>query len=182
MGGERALLLRIADQDRQALADLYDLYQLRVFKFVFRLTGSYAAADELVNDVMFLVWKKASTFRGDSKVSTWIFGIAYRLSLQQLRRQRKRISNDTDVSELPEEARQSIETEDWIEKGIALLPDAQRTAVVLVFYAGLSYDEIAKVTDCPVNTVKTRMFHARKKLKTLLDENAAPTFIRDFEK
>ena len=176
--GERAILRRIVNKDREALAEIYERYHSRLFKFIFRLTGSYAAADELVNDVMFLVWQKAGSFRGDSRVSTWVFGIAYRLSMQHFRRQRSNFPSVVDVDELPEEERQSFETVDWVEKGISLLPPAQRTTVILVFYAGLSYEETAQVTGCPVNTVKTRMFHARKKLKLLLADNAAPTALR----
>ena len=61
-----------------------------------------------------------------------------------------------------------IEVDDWIQHGVNSLPVAQQLAVVLVFYLGLSYEEVARVTDTPVNTVKTRMFHARKKLKHVL--------------
>ena len=70
---------------------------------------------------------------------------------------------------------QAQELEDWVRYGIDKLPEAQQTAVMLVFYLGLTYEETAAITDCPVNTVKTRMFHARRKLKTLLESHAMPT-------
>ena len=67
---ELSLLRRVADKDRDALTELFHTYHARLFKFVFRLTHSYTIADEMVNDIMLLVWQKANTFRGESKVST----------------------------------------------------------------------------------------------------------------
>ena len=139
-----ALLELVAAEDRDALTELYARYHARLFKFVFRLTRSHTASDELVNDIMLAVWRSARNFRGDSRPSTWIFGIA-----------------------------QSFEQEDWVRQGIDTLPPTQRLAVELVFYLGLSYDEVAAVTDCPVNTVKTRMFHARRKLRLQLQASAS---------
>ena len=168
---ERRLLVKIAAGDRDALAALYVSYHDRLFKFVYRFTRSHAEADELVNDVMLLVWEKASSFRGESRVSTWIFGIAYRVSMRRITRKKLSIAT-TDPDALPAEA-QTMETEDWVRYGIRKLPPAQQATVILVFYLGLSYEEIAAVTDCPVNTVKTRMFHARRKLREVLEFRGA---------
>ena len=171
---ERALIKRVAEKDRDSLSQLYLMYHGRIFKFVFRLTGSYTVADELVNDVMLLVWQKAATFRGESKVSTWIFGITYRLTMRRITKKTLAICGHSDVNELAADAEQPLETEDWIRRGIDALPAAQQVTVILVFYLGLSYEEVAEVIKCPVNTVKTRMFHARRKLKSLLTEHATP--------
>lgn len=167
--GELALLARIGNVDRNALTELYLAYHDRLFKFVFRLTRSHTIAEELVNDVMLVVWRKASTFRGESKVSTWVFGIAYRLAMRRVSKRQKRVLREVDVTPelVAEEA--PIELEDWVQSGLEALPAAQQVAVVLVFYLGLSYEEVSQVTDCPVNTVKTRMFHARKKLREHLE-------------
>ena len=83
---ELQLLNRVAASDKSALTQLYVMYHARLFKFVFRLTRSYSTADELVNDIMLVVWDKAGTFRGDSKVSTWIFGIAYKQTMRRVTR------------------------------------------------------------------------------------------------
>jgi len=165
---ELALLRRIANQDREALTELFAAYHPRLFKFVFRLTRSYTIADEMVNDIMLLVWQKAKTFRGDSKVSTWIFGIAYRQSMRRVTRKKLQIADSFDPNELTSDNGSSVELENWIQRGIESLPTAQQVTVELVFFLGLSYQEVADVCDCSVNTVKTRMFHARKKLKTCL--------------
>lgn len=168
-----ALLELVAAEDRDALTELYARYHARLFKFVFRLTRSHSVAEELVNDIMLAVWRSAGRFRGASKPSTWIFGIAYRQALKRLSRKKLSITSYLEVDALPDKDARSLEQEDWVRRGIETLPPTQRLAVELVFYLGLSYDEVATVTDCPVNTVKTRMFHARRKLREQLQASAS---------
>ena len=169
---EAALLQRVAQQDREAIAQLYRLYHARLFKFIFRLTRSYATADELVNDIMLLVWQNASAFRGDSRVSTWIFGIAYRQTMRRVSRKKMNLSRYVEPDELACNNNSDVETEDWVWRGLRSLPPEQQVTMILVFYLGLSYSETAEVTQCPVNTVKTRMFHARRKLRQYLAKSA----------
>lgn len=162
---ELALLQRVCRYDRDALTVLYTRYHGRLFKFVYRLTRSHSIAEELVNDVMLVIWRKAGDFRGESRVSTWVLGIAYRLAMRRLGRRRLRLSRQRQLAGGEVETMSSLEIEDWVRSGLEALPPIQKVTVVLVFYLGLSYDEVAQVTGCPVNTVKTRMFHARKKLR-----------------
>jgi RNA polymerase sigma-70 factor (ECF subfamily) len=169
---ESALLQRVAQRDRDAIAELYRIYHPRLFKFIFRLTHSYAVADELVNDIMLLVWQNAAAFRGDSKVSTWIFGIAYRQAMRRVTRRPTALSQNAHNVEPACDDSIGIETEDWVWQGLHALPHAQRLTMILVFYFGLSYSETAEITRCSVNTVKTRMFHARRKLRGYLTESA----------
>jgi RNA polymerase sigma-70 factor (ECF subfamily) len=169
---ELALLQRVAKKDREAITELYRIYHARLFKFVYRLTNSYTAADELVNDIMLVVWSNAANFRGESRVSTWIFGIAYRQAMRRMSRRKIRLWPRKDPDELESVGNPDLETEDWIRRGLDLLPAAQQLTMILVFYLGLSYTETARLTDCPVNTVKTRMFHARRKLRELLEDSA----------
>jgi RNA polymerase sigma-70 factor (ECF subfamily) len=173
--GELSLLRRVADRDRDALTELYRSYHARLFKFVYRLTSSYTIAEELETEVMLTVWEKAPGFREESRVSTWIFGIAYKMALRRLTRERLKVSTSHPLDQVPVESDAAIETEDWVRQGILSLPPAQRITVMLVFYLGLTYEETAAVTGCPVNTVKTRMFHARRKLKEFLEDSALPT-------
>lgn len=168
---EKKLLTRIAARDRDAFSELFRAYHPRLFKFVFRLTGSYNAADELVNDILLVVWQSAAQFRGDSKVSTWIFGIAYRQALRRLRRRRLSLVPLAD-DDAADDDTSTIEREDWVRHGIRALPPKQQLTVMLVYYLGLSCEETAEATDTPVSTVKTRMFHARKKLKSHLSVSA----------
>lgn len=169
---ELALLQRVAKKDREAITRLYRIYHARLFKFVYRLTNSYTAADELVNDIMLVVWRNAADFRGESRVSTWIFGIAYRQAMRRMSRRQMRLWPRKDPDELASVGNRDLEAEDWIRRGLDLLPAAQRLTMILVFYLGLSYTETARLTDCPVNTVKTRMFHARRKLREFLEDSA----------
>lgn len=162
---DRRLIERAAGGDRSALADLYRAYQPRLFRFVLRITRSYPVAEELVNDIMLDVWRQAGQFRGDSKLSTWILSIAYRKACRASAKKTLAIAADIEPEKLPDTSMSGLETEDWVSKCLDVLPAAQKLTVIMVFYLGLSYEEIARVSDCPVNTVKTRMFHARRKLK-----------------
>jgi RNA polymerase sigma-70 factor, ECF subfamily len=168
---ELALLKRIARRDRAAISDLYQLYHPRLFKFVFGLTHSYAVADELVNDIMLIVWQQAAAFRGDSKVSTWIFGIAYRQAARSLTRRKKTPAQPVRADEPAYDDSIEVETRDWVWRGLRTLPYPQQLSMVLVFYYGLSYAETAEIAGCSVNTIKTRMFHARRKLRDYFAES-----------
>lgn len=170
--GELALLQRVTKKDREAITELYRIYHPRLFKFVYRLTDSYTAADELVNDIMLVVWRNAADFRGESRVSSWVFGIAYRQAMRRIRRRQMRLWSWRDPDEVASTGNRDLENEDWIRHGLDLLPAAQQLTMILVFYLGLSYTETARLTDCPVNTVKTRMFHARRKLREYLEVSA----------
>jgi RNA polymerase sigma-70 factor, ECF subfamily len=169
---ERALLHRVVARERDALTELYRIYHARLFKFTFRLTRSYSEADELVNDILLAVWQDAASFRGHSRVSTWLFGIAYRKAMRRLGRKGIKLVSCSRLEEVPADDMAVAETEDWVRRGLDALPAAQQLTVMLVFYLGLSYPEVSEVTDCPVNTVKSRMFHARRKLRDFLTESA----------
>lgn len=169
---ERALVRRVVARERDALTELYRIYHARLFKFTFRLTRSYSEADELVNDILLAVWQNAANFRGESRVSTWLFGIAYRKSMRRLSRKSVKLVTANRHLEASSDEMAAAEREDWVRHGLDTLPASQRLTVLLVFYLGLSYPEVAEVTDCPVNTVKSRMFHARRKLRDFLTEAA----------
>ncbi len=168
------LLSRIADKDGEAFEALFDSYHPRLFTFLFRLTRSHGAAEELANDVLLILWKDASRFRGESKVSTWIFGIAYRQALAHLRKRKFKLVPfvDHDVTDDANGVR--LEREDWVRRGIEKLPPKQKLTVMLVYFLGLSCEETAKASGVPVSTVKTRMYHARQKMKRYLAASAAP--------
>jgi RNA polymerase sigma-70 factor, ECF subfamily len=169
------LLTLIASGDRSAFDKLYIRYHLRLGRFLRRFTSKRELIDEIVNDTMFTVWCKAASFRGDSRASTWIFGIAYRRALRALRTAARAMPPGTSVPieaievELSAESPAAVcEEREWIETGLAQLPFAQRMVIELAYFLGLSCEEIATVLDCPVNTVKTRMFNARGRLRPLL--------------
>lgn len=176
---EAALLRRIAEQHRPSFEKLFAAYHRRIFKFVFRLTRSYSAADELANDVLLAVWKSAKNFRGDSKVSTWVFGIAYRKSLRHMRKKKLDVVALLDQDAIAPDTNSDLERQNWVQHGIQKLPPKQQLTVMLVYYLGLSCEETAVATNSPVSTVKTRMFHARKKMKDYLATSAEPTVLTE---
>jgi len=168
---DQALLHRLAQGDRSALAALYRAYHRRLARFCSRLTRRGDIIDEVINDCFWIVWQKAEGFRGDSRVSTWIMGIAYRCALKALRQHGEEPQADDDAgpgrvpAHDPGEDRERI---DWVGKGLQRLPADQRLVLELAYGGGHSVDEIAAILQCPEGTVKARMFHARTKLRHLL--------------
>jgi RNA polymerase sigma-70 factor (ECF subfamily) len=170
---ERELVGRIGAGDRSALDLLYGEYYPRLSRFLARLTQDRELVDEVVNDAFWVVWKKARDFRGESRVSTWIMGIAYRCTLKSLRRARSLpLQEDCELDEIEDTAQTQTqadhETRDWLRHGLELLPTEQRLTLEFAYYLGHSCEEIAVIMECPVNTVKARMFQARIKLRNLL--------------
>ena len=175
---ETELIARIAEGDRRAFEELYNLYHRRMARFLTRLTRRYDIAEEVVNDTFWVVWRKARSFRGDSQPSTWILGIAYRKARNAFRSSARLAEKNLQAELLPptdEEPAGTEELRDWLSRALAELPVEQRLAVELCYELGHSCEEIAKIMDCPVNTVKTRLFHARGKLQRLLPQLATPT-------
>jgi RNA polymerase sigma factor (sigma-70 family) len=167
------LLERVAAKDRSAFQELYQRYYQRLFGFIFKLTRRPEVVEEALNDTLLAVWKGASSFAGRSRPSTWILGIAHRQALKSLSRVR-RAERDTEIApeEAPPEGPESLaarrELASTLGRALAQLPVEQRAVVELTYYHGCSYAEIAGIVGCPVNTVKTRMFHARRRLRGLL--------------
>jgi RNA polymerase sigma-70 factor (ECF subfamily) len=168
---DRALLERIVAGERAALKELYLLYHGRLARFLTRVTSRYDLAEEIINDTFWVVWRRAREFRGASNVSTWIMGIAYRRGLKSLKRaslQPVAANEPSDEAGPSHEPWSAAEQREWLSAALERLPSEQRLVLELAYHLGHSCAEIATIMNCPVNTVKTRMFHARKKLRTLL--------------
>jgi RNA polymerase sigma-70 factor (ECF subfamily) len=167
---EAALVARVVARDQAAFAELYGLYRRRLARFLGRFLASPQVIDEVINDVMFVVWQDASRFELRSKVSTWIFGIAWHKALKALDRQKRSTPLEPATTELegPDAGASALEVREWLGCALDRLSPDQRLVVELTFFAGCSYQEIAKIAHCPVNTVKTRMFHARHRLRDIL--------------
>ena len=172
---DRALLDKIAAGDREALRELYLFYYRRLVSFLQRFTRRQDLVEEVINDTMYVVWCKAGEFRGDSQPSTWILGIAYRRALKTLRRRGHQLFHAVPIENeclaAPDELR-AAETEEWVVLAMRQLSADQRLTLELAYGQGHSCEEIAEIRDCPMNTVKTRMFHARAKMRTLLPQLA----------
>jgi RNA polymerase sigma-70 factor, ECF subfamily len=169
---EVELIARIAEGDRKAFEELYGLYHRRLARFLTRLTKRYDVAEEVINDTFYIVWRKAGDFRGDSQPSTWILGIAYRKARNAFRSSSRILAVENPEAPPPpltsEESLRTEELRDWLVHALVQLPVEQRLAVELCYELGYSCEEISTIMSCPVNTVKTRLFHARAKLQKLL--------------
>ena len=170
---EMALLVRIVDGDRKAFEDLYRLYHPRLTRFLMNLIRRPTLIEEVLNDTMMVVWDRADSFNGASKLSTWIFAIAYRKAMKGLKRQdeavedkdaENRVSGDASPEE--ESSRHRINA--LLMRAMDELSPAHRAVVDLTYFHELGYREIATILECPVDTVKTRMFHARRHLRRRL--------------
>jgi RNA polymerase sigma-70 factor, ECF subfamily len=167
---DQELLLAVAGGSRRALEELYLSYHRRLARFLSRFTPRYENVEEIINDTFMVVWQSAKDFRYASQVSTWIIGIAYRTALKSLRRQ-KNHSGARSLDDYPEQTTDptlEAEVQDWLTHGLSQLSVEQRLTLELAYHMGHSLEEIATITQCPVGTVKARMFHAREKLRSYL--------------
>ncbi len=172
---DRELIVKIKNRDRDAFRELYIRYHRRLGRFLTRLTHRYADAEDIINDTLWIIWNRAGTFRDASRVSTWIMGIAYRRALNVFRR--AELHERTMQFEIAEgeatatDALQATEEHQMLARALARLPLEQRLVLEFSYYLDHSCEEIAEIMACPVNTVKTRMFYARKKLRAKLEED-----------
>ena len=172
-GGERELLARIERRDIEAFERLYRMYQPRLARFLTHMLQRSQLVEEVLNDTMMVVWQSASNFRGDSKLSTWIFAIAYRKALKARRCWPDPIEDDA-LQSRPSSAPgadqhvQHQKLRDALIGAMARLSAEHRAVVDLTYFHDLGYREIAEIVGCPVDTVKTRMFHARRRLRQAL--------------
>lgn len=170
---EAWLVGQVAAGDRCAFDSLYRLYFPRITRFLYRMTRNVQLIEEITNDAMLAVWQRAATFNGCCKVSTWIFAIAYRKACKALHALDEPIDSYPDTWEgesscQPERLFELLRLGDAVNAAVDTLPLPQRAAFQLTFFHDMGYAEIADVMDCPVNTVKTRLLHARRRLARLL--------------
>jgi len=169
---ERGWVARIAQGDRAAFEALYRCYFPRLMRFLRRLLRQPHTIEEVLDDTLLVVWRKASSFHGESKVSTWIFAIAYRRAMKSHGRFDDPLECEGDAideqSPQPEQALLHRELGAALERAMESISANQRAVVELTYFHGCRYQEIAQIMDCPVETVKTRMFHARRKLRDFL--------------
>ena len=188
---EAARLMRaVAKKDRRAFETLYYTYSPRLGRYLLRLLKNREAVDEALNDVMLVVWQSAERYDPSlSRLSTWLFGIAHNKALKALskiNRQQVEVSIDpiesddfADTSDAtdatarsdqhnPEQTLMGRQLGHALQWAIESLSADHRCVLELAFAQDYSYQEIATTLDCPVNTVKTRMFYARKHLAELM--------------
>jgi RNA polymerase sigma factor (sigma-70 family) len=169
---EAELVERVVRGDVGAFETLYRAYHPRLTRFLSLLTARRSVVEESLNDTMLAVWRRAHTFNGQSKVSTWIFAIAYRTTCKALRRQDLPVDDPADEQACdapgPEPQLAARQANAAVQRALASLSCEQRHVIVLTYFHDLPYADIARIMECPVDTVKTRMFHGRRRLRALL--------------
>lgn len=172
---ERALLKAVAAGDAKAFERLFALVQARVFRFILRMVRNQAVAEEILNEVFLSIWQNAHRYEGRSQPTTWMLSIAHNKTVSALRKKTEVLGvtdeiakNLVDAEDTPDIATQKHDKSAKIRACMMELSPDHRAILDLVYYQEQSVAEVAEVLDIPENTVKTRMFYARKKLSELL--------------
>ena len=169
-------MTRIATGDRLAMQVLFARHNIRVYRFVLRLVRNEALAEDLISEVFLDVWREASKFEGRSAVSTWMLSIARFKALSALRRRpEQKLDDETaerieDQSDNPETTLVKKDIGAQLRLALSKLSNEHHKIIDLVYYHEKSVDEAAEIVGVPRNTVKTRMFYARKQISDLFEQ------------
>ena len=168
------LLRRIRSGDQLALKTLYGRHHVKIFRFAMRLLRSETSAEDVVSEVFVDVWRNATNFEGRSEASTWLLAIARNKAFSMLRKTKKEdeldeaaVAEIEDESDTPEVTLQKKNKGDLLRALLAQLSPPHREVMDLVYYHDKTVEEVALIVGAPEGTVKTRMFHARKRLSEL---------------
>ena len=170
---DEVLIRRIADGDQLAMRTLFARYRVAIYRWLLRLVGDEALAEDLLSDVFLDVWRKAASFEARSSVSTWLLAIARYKALSARRQQPRSELNDefastvADPADDPELVLQKKDRAELLRQSLAKL-SREHGEVIVVYYHGKSVKEVAETIGINEATVKTRMFYARKKLAQLV--------------
>jgi RNA polymerase sigma-70 factor, ECF subfamily len=171
---DEALMARIVNYDRSAMHMLYARHHVRVYRFALRVLRDRALSEDVVSDVFFEVWRSADQFEGRSAVSTWLLGIARLKAFSALKRcpeeelDERAANTIEDPADDPASSLERKETDSVLRECLSGLPRGHREIIDLVYFHEKSIAEVAEIVGIPRNTVKTRMFSARKRLATML--------------
>ncbi len=173
----RELLDRIGRHDEPAFRELYNAFSRRVYTYVLNMVKDHGRAEEILVDTMYEVWRAPARFRGDSQFGTWLIGIARNKAMMVHRARRpNELHEDLDdiaettAADTPDGFAQLAgkQRSEGVQHCMGRLSDEHRECMHLVFFEGMSLAEVSQVQGCPENTVKTRLFHARQKIKKCL--------------
>jgi len=176
---DEVLVRGIAHGDKRAMRELFARHNVRIYRFIARLLGDRAAAEDLVSEVFLAVWRRADHFEGRSKVSTWLLGIARYKVLSHMRRPILNHLDDQETQAIEDPAggpHSALEKKDegaLLRKALTQLSPAHQEIVDLMYYHEKSTREVSMILQIPEGTVRTRMFYARKHLAALLGQPVA---------
>jgi len=171
---DEGLIGLISSGNRDSMRLLFARHNVRVFRFLRRMVGNDATAEDLLSEVFLEVWRSAGRFDARSQVSTWILGIARYKALSSLRqRSFDALDEDTydtveDPADDPEVSLQKTERSAQLQDCLRQLSTAHREVLDLIYYHEQSIEDVARIIGVPPGTVKTRAFHARKHMAELM--------------
>lgn len=174
---DRELLGMIASGDTPSFETFYHRYEKRLYRYIGTLLPDESLAQDVLVETMLAVWKGAGDFRGSSRVSTWMFGIARHKALDAVRRFRRdrqesvpldQIAEMPDPQDGPAADAERLSSAALMRRALDRLSKEHQEVIQLAFYEELSYEDIAALAGVPVNTVKTRVFYAKQHLKKVL--------------
>ncbi len=182
-----SLVERCRVNDEAAFNEVVARYKIKVYNYIYRMTGSYDDAEDLTQEVFIRMYTSIDSFRSQSSLNTWLFRIAGNLCIDRFRRQKNRTpaysldepltSGDgeqeatrdlPDLTYEPHRLLENVEMADQIQKALTQLPEKLRATILLHDVEGLPYEEIAQIVGCPLGTVKSRLFNARVQLRQKL--------------
>jgi RNA polymerase sigma-70 factor, ECF subfamily len=170
---DATLIKAIVRRDRHAMALLYGRHHVRIYRFALRITGDASAAEDVVSEVFLQVWRQADWFESRAQVSTWLLAIARNKSLSELHRRAANYldCNTIEIEDAAEDAEilaYKRDRSELIQGCLSQLSAVHREVIDLVYYHEKSIADVARIVGVPLNTVKTRMFHARRRIATFL--------------
>jgi RNA polymerase sigma-70 factor (ECF subfamily) len=173
---DEALVLLAARSEESALAELYDRYGRTAYGLALRVLRDQALAEDAVQEAFLAVWRTASRFVPErGKASTWILTLVHRRAVDAVRREQRRRADSLDRA--PEPSVEGVDESAWlrlqrerVQEALSRLPDAQREALELAYYGGLSQSELAERLGQPLGTIKSRMFGGLSRLREMLGE------------
>jgi RNA polymerase sigma-70 factor, ECF subfamily len=171
---DEMLIALITAHDKAAMAAFFARHRLRVFRFLMRILRDAAKAEDLTSEVFIEVWRRADGFEGRSKVSTWILAIAHYKAASELRRRSFDQLDETSIAAMedplddPEATAQKRKCAAILRDCLEQLSPAHREIIDLIYYHEQSIPEVARIVGVPENTVKTRAFHARKRIAQMM--------------
>jgi RNA polymerase sigma-70 factor (ECF subfamily) len=175
---ERDLLARCRAGDEAAFGELVDHYRNLVFGLVLRAVSDRTRTEDLAQEVFLRIWRGLPYFRGDARLSTWIYRIVQNVCIEGRERHRANLPLDdlgpASQPQVIDRAFATVELRDRIDKALAQLPEQARFLIAAHYFGGRQYEELAEDLNVPLGTIKTQLFRAKRLLREIMSEGRLP--------
>lgn len=166
-----ALLKLICSGDHAAFQALYERHGLAILNYLIQLIGNRQQSEDVLQEVMLIVWKKAHTFTPSGEVRGWLFGIARRQALKVSRKKHNHLPLNEEIIISEDSLSNDVMRQMTLKAAICTLPSVERESLEMVYYRGMTLQEVANALNVPLNTIKTRLYRARQRLRIYLEED-----------